>query len=124
MTETETGAEAQIPPALTTPGLSAGQRLRAILGGSAGNLVEWYDWFVYSFFAVYFSSRFFRGGDELAALLKAMAVFAVGFFARPLGAWLMGLYADHAGRRTALTVAVGMMCGGSLIIAVLPSYET
>jgi MHS family alpha-ketoglutarate permease-like MFS transporter len=123
MTATETGAEAQIPLGVTTPGLTAGQRLKAILGGSAGNLVEWYDWFVYSFFAVYFSSHFFPGGDELASLLKTMAVFAVGFFARPLGAWLMGLYADHAGRRTALTVAVGMMCGGSLIIAVLPSYE-
>ena len=124
MTATETGAEAQIPPGVAASGLTAGQRLKAILGGSAGNLVEWYDWFVYSFFAVYFSSHFFPGGDELAALLKTMAVFAVCFVARPQGAWLMGLYADHAGRRTALTVAVAMMCGGSLIIAVLPSYES
>jgi len=124
MTATETGAEAQIPAAATTPGLSATQRFKAILGGSAGNLVEWYDWFVYSAFAVYFSNHFFPGDDELAGLLKTMAVFAVGFFARPLGAWLMGLYADHAGRKTALTAAVGLMCGGSLIIAVLPSYES
>ncbi len=124
MTATETGAEAQIPPGITTPGLTAAQRFRAILGGSAGNLVEWYDWFVYSAFAVYFSNHFFPGDDDLAGLLKTMAVFAVGFFARPLGAWLMGLYADHAGRKTALTAAVSLMCGGSLIIAVLPSYET
>ncbi|TAJ72700.1 MAG: MFS transporter [Phenylobacterium sp.] len=124
MTATETGAEAQIPPGVIAPGLTAGQRFRAILGGSAGNLVEWYDWFVYSAFAVYFSNHFFPGDDDLAGLLKTMAVFAVGFFARPLGAWLMGLYADHAGRKTALTAAVGLMCGGSLIIAVLPSYET
>ena len=124
MTATETGAEAQVPPGVMTPGLTAGQRFRAILGGSAGNLVEWYDWFVYSAFAVYFSQHFFPGGDDLAALLKTMAVFAVGFFARPLGAWLMGLYADRAGRKTALTAAVTLMCGGSLIIAVLPSYET
>lgn len=124
MTATETGAEAIVPPGVTAPGLTAGQRFRAILGGSSGNLVEWYDWFVYSAFAVYFSRHFFPGGDDLAALLKTMAVFAVGFFARPLGAWLMGLYADRAGRRTALTAAVALMCGGSLIIAVLPSYET
>ncbi|TAL32610.1 MAG: MFS transporter [Phenylobacterium sp.] len=124
MTATETGADAQVPAALLAPGVTAGQRFKAILGGSAGNLVEWYDWFVYSAFAVYFSNHFFPGGDELAGLLKTMAVFAVGFFARPLGAWLMGLYADRAGRKTALTAAVSLMCGGSLIIAVLPSYET
>lgn len=124
MTATETGADAQVPPQALKPGLTAAQRFKAILGGSAGNLVEWYDWFVYSFFAVYFSKHFFPGDDELAGLLKTMAVFAVGFFARPVGAWLMGLYADRAGRRTALTAAVSLMCFGSLIIAVLPSYET
>ncbi len=124
MTATETGVDTQVPPEALTPGLTAGQRFRAILGGSSGNLVEWYDWFVYSVFAVYFSRHFFPGDDDLAGLLKTMAVFAVGFFARPLGAWLMGLYADHAGRRTALTAAVALMCGGSLIIAVLPGYET
>jgi MHS family alpha-ketoglutarate permease-like MFS transporter len=123
MTATETGAEDLAPSAAAAPGLTAAQRFKAILGGSAGNLVEWYDWFVYSFFAVYFTNHFFPGEDQLASLLKTMAVFAVGFFARPLGAWLMGLYADRAGRRTALTVAVSMMCLGSLIIAVLPSYE-
>ncbi|WP_430423700.1 MFS transporter [Phenylobacterium sp.] len=124
MTATETGADAQVPAAVLAPGVTAGQRFKAILGGSAGNLVEWYDWFVYSAFAVYFSNHFFPGGDELAGLLKTMAVFAVGFFARPLGAWLMGLYADRAGRKTALTAAVSLMCGGSLIIAILPGYET
>jgi MFS transporter, MHS family, alpha-ketoglutarate permease len=124
MTATETGAEAAPPPELLIKGLTPMQRARAILGGSAGNLVEWYDWFVYSFFAVYFSAHFFPKGDPLTALLQTMAVFAVGFFARPVGAWLMGLYADHAGRRTALTAAVSLMCFGSLIIAVLPSYET
>jgi len=124
MTATETGAEAAPPSELAIPGLTAMQRARAILGGSAGNLVEWYDWFVYSFFAIYFSSHFFPQGDPLTQLLQTMAVFAVGFFARPLGAWLMGLYADHAGRKTALTVAVSLMCFGSLIIAILPSYET
>jgi MHS family alpha-ketoglutarate permease-like MFS transporter len=124
MTASETGVDTQAPEGLARPGLTATQRAKAILGGSAGNLVEWYDWFVYSAFAIYFSQHFFPGGDDLAGLLKTMAVFAVGFFARPLGAWLMGVYADHAGRKTALTAAVTLMCGGSLIIAVLPSYET
>ncbi|MFN9927002.1 MAG: MFS transporter [Phenylobacterium sp.] len=124
MTATETGVDSQVPAAMIAPGLTPAQRLRAILGGSSGNLVEWYDWFVYSVFAVYFSAHFFPGDDDLAGLLKTMAVFAVGFFARPLGAWLMGLYADRAGRKTALTAAVTLMCGGSLIIAILPGYET
>jgi MFS transporter, MHS family, alpha-ketoglutarate permease len=121
---TETGDDVGAPTALYARGLTPMQRAKAILGGSAGNLVEWYDWFVYSAFAIYFTQHFFPGGDELASLLKTMAVFAVGFVARPIGAWMMGLYADRAGRRTALTLAVGMMCLGSLIIAVLPSYET
>ena len=76
-------------------------RLRAILGGSAGNFVEWYDWFAYSSFALYFAPVFFPQGDQTSQLLQSAAVFAVGFFARPVGAWLMGHYADYAGRRAA-----------------------
>lgn len=98
------------------------QRLKAILGGSAGNFVEWYDWFAYSSFALYFAPVFFPEGDMTSQLLQTAAVFAVGFFARPVGAWLMGLYADRAGRRAALTVSVAMMCMGALIIAVTPGY--
>jgi MHS family alpha-ketoglutarate permease-like MFS transporter len=98
-------------------------RLKAILGGSAGNLVEWYDWFAYSSFTLYFAKHFFPKGDDTAQLMQAAAVFAVGFGARPVGAWLMGLYADRAGRRTALTTAVAMMCLGSFAIAILPDYQ-
>lgn len=97
-------------------------RLRAILGGSAGNFVEWYDWFAYSSFALYFAPVFFPQGDTTAQLLQVAAVFAVGFFARPVGAWLMGHYADHAGRRAALTLSVAMMCAGALVIAVAPGH--
>ena len=99
------------------------RRLKAILGGSAGNLVEWYDWFAYASFALYFSSVFFPAGDETAQLLKTAAVFAVGFFARPVGAWIMGLYADRAGRRAAMTASVALMCFGSLIIALTPGFD-
>jgi len=98
------------------------QRLRAILGGSAGNLVEWYDWFAYASFSLYFAPVFFPQGDQTSQLLQTAAVFAVGFFARPAGAWLMGLYADRAGRRAAMTISVALMCFGSLVIAVTPGH--
>jgi MHS family alpha-ketoglutarate permease-like MFS transporter len=102
--------------------MTAGKRLRAMLGGSAGHLVEWYDWFTYSSFALYFANVFFPSGEPTAQLLQAAAVFAIGFLARPVGAWVMGLYADRCGRRPALALSVGMMCFGSLIIAVTPGY--
>ncbi len=98
----------------------AASRLRAILGGSAGNLVEWYDWYTYSAAALYFAPVFFPKGDQTAQLLQTAAVFAVGFFARPVGAWIMGRYADRAGRKAALTLSVAMMCTGSLVIAITP----
>lgn len=102
----------------------AGGRLRSILGGSAGNLVEWFDWYAYAAFSLYFAPAFFPSADPTAQLLSAAAVFAVGFFARPVGAWLMGLYADRRGRRAALTLSVALMCLGSLIIAVTPSHAS
>ncbi|MCA0376582.1 MAG: MFS transporter [Gemmatimonadetes bacterium] len=99
-------------------------RLRSILGGSIGNLVEWYDWYAYSAFSLYFSKAFFPQADQTVQLLNAAAVFAVGFFVRPLGGWIMGRYADKAGRRAALTLSVLLMCGGSLLIAITPGYAT
>ena len=101
--------------------MTPARRLRNILGGSAGNFVEWFDWFAYSAFALYFSRAFFPEGDQTAQLLNAAAIFAVGFIARPVGAWLFGAYADRAGRRAALTLSVALMCGGSLMIAVIPT---
>lgn len=95
-------------------------RLRSILAGSAGNLVESFDWFVYAAFGLYFSKIFFPGGDRTSQLLSTAAVFGVGFLARPLGAWVMGLYGDRIGRKTAMVVSVSLMCVGSLLIAVCP----
>jgi MHS family alpha-ketoglutarate permease-like MFS transporter len=100
------------------------RRLRSIFGGSAGNLVEWYDWYVYSAFALYFAKSFFPPGSQTAQLLNAAAVFAVGFLMRPVGGWLMGRYADRHGRRAALSLSVLLMCTGSLLIAVTPSYAS
>jgi MHS family alpha-ketoglutarate permease-like MFS transporter len=103
---------------------SEARRLRSIVGGSIGNLVEWYDWYVYSAFALYFAPSFFPPGDQTAQLLNSAAVFALGFLMRPVGGWLMGRYADRRGRRTALSLSVLLMCGGSLLIAVTPNYAT
>jgi MHS family alpha-ketoglutarate permease-like MFS transporter len=108
------------PP--TAAPLSAWRRTRAILGGSAGNLVEWYDWFAYAAFSIYFAKVFFPKGDQTAQLMQTAAIFAVGFGARPVGAWLMGLYADRKGRKAGLTLAVGLMCAGSLVIALCPGH--
>ncbi|MBL0938081.1 MAG: MFS transporter [Gemmatimonadaceae bacterium] len=104
--------------------MKSSARLRAIFGGSVGNLVEWYDWYAYSAFSLYFARSFFPPANQTIQLLNAAAVFAVGFFMRPLGGWLMGHYADRHGRRAALTASVLLMCGGSLLIAVTPSYAT
>lgn len=97
-------------------------RLRSIVSGSVGNLVEWYDWYVYSAFSLYFAKVFFPGSDTTAQLLNTAAIFAVGFLMRPIGGWLMGVYADRHGRRAALLLSVTMMCAGSLVIALTPGY--
>ena len=98
------------------------RRLKSIIGGATGNLVEWYDWYVYSAFTLYFAPIFFPKGDSTAQLLNAAAVFAVGFLMRPIGAWVMGVYSDRKGRKAGLTLSVSLMCGGSLLIAVTPGY--
>ena len=98
-------------------------RLKNILGGSAGNLVEWFDWYVYSAFGLYFARAFFPSGRPTPrSCCQTAAVFAVGFVMRPIGAWLMGIYADHQGRKAGLTLSVTLMCVGSLLIAVAPTY--
>ena len=99
-------------------------RLRSIVSGSIGNLVEWYDWYAYSAFALYFAPVFFPKGSPTAQLLNTAAIFAVGFLMRPLGAWLLGAYADRHGRRAALLLSVQLMAGGSLLIAIAPGYAS
>ena len=101
-----------------------GRRIKAILAGSSGNLVEWYDFYVYSAFSLYFAKSFFPEGDQTAQLLASASVFAVGYLMRPLGAYLFGRLADRQGRRTALTWSVLMMCLGSLIIAITPTHAS
>lgn len=98
------------------------RRIFAIVGASSGNLVEWFDFYVYAFSSLYFAPAFFPSGDRTTQLLNTAGVFAAGFLMRPIGGWLFGRIADRRGRRTAMMISVLMMCGGSLLIAVLPTY--
>lgn len=102
----------------------ARRRLKAIFIGSIGNLVEWYDFYAYAAFALYFAASFFPGKDPVVQQLNAAVLFAFGFIVRPIGGWLFGHLGDHYGRRNALMLSVLLMCFGSLMIAVLPTYGT
>lgn len=109
---------------MADPPLTPARRLRSIFSGSVGNLVEWYDWYVYAAFSLYFAEAFFPRGDRTSQLLNTAAIFAVGFLMRPLGGWLLGRYADRHGRRRALMLSVLMMCAGSLLITFTPGYAS
>lgn len=111
-----------MPDAAPRQDLTRGQRIRAIMAGSAGNLIEWYDFYVYAFMALYFAPLFFPQGDRTAQLLNVAGIYAVGFLIRPLGGWFFGRYADRRGRRAAMVASVLLMGAGSLIIAALPTY--
>lgn len=95
-----------------------------IIKGSLGNMIEWFDWYIYASFAIYFADSFFPSNNQTVELLSAAAVFAVGFLMRPFGSFIMGKFADQHGRRSALTLSVVIMACGSLLIAIVPSYET
>ncbi|MEO6316890.1 MAG: MFS transporter [Chitinophagaceae bacterium] len=99
-------------------------RLKAILGGSAGNLVEWYDWYTYSAFSLYFANTFFPGSNPTAQLINTAGIFAVGFLMRPVGGYVFGKLADKRGRKLSMTISVLLMSFGSLLIALLPGYQT
>ncbi|MEU6996962.1 MFS transporter [Nonomuraea sp. NPDC046570] len=113
------------PPLAQSPLGIPRSRVRQLLAASAGNVVEWYDWYAYSFLAVYFSKQIFAESDNpLVPVLSAFAIFAVGFFMRPLGGLLVGSFADRYGRKAAMTFTIILMGAGSLLLAVTPTYET
>ena len=97
--------------------------VKPILAAALGHTIEWFDYFGYAAFAVFFSKVLFPAQDQTAQLLNAAAVLAIGIFARPVAAWIIGWYADHSGRRGALLLSISLMCSGSLIIAVMPTYR-
>jgi MHS family alpha-ketoglutarate permease-like MFS transporter len=98
-------------------------RIRSIIAGSLGNLVEWYDWYVYTAFSLYFSGAFFPKENPTVQLLNTAGIFAIGFLMRPVGGWAMGAFADKKGRKKALTLSVLLMSFGSLMIALVPGYH-
>ncbi|MGE0405770.1 MAG: MFS transporter [Candidatus Korobacteraceae bacterium] len=100
------------------------RRVKAIFIGSVGNLVEWYDFYAYAAFALYFAGAFFPGTDPVVQQLNAALLFAFGFIVRPIGGWLFGHIADQHGRRNALMLSVLLMCFGSLMIAITPTYAS
>ena len=100
------------------------RRGRAVFIGSVGNLVEWYDFYAYAAFALYFAHQFFPGDDVVVQQLNAALLFAFGFLVRPLGSIIFGHIADRRGRRMALTLSVALMCFGSLLIAITPTYDS
>ncbi|WAC11200.1 MFS transporter [Dyadobacter pollutisoli] len=99
-------------------------RLKAIMGGSAGNLVEWYDWYAYSAFSLYFANTFFPDSNPTVQLINTAGIFAVGFLMRPIGGYVFGKLADTKGRKLAMTLSVLLMSFGSLLIAFLPGYNS
>lgn len=99
-------------------------RARTIFGIGVGNALEWYDWNIYATFTAYLAVNFFAGGDPASDVLKALAVFAVGFLARPFGGFVFGWVADRKGRQVSMTLAVGVAAGGSLVIGLTPGYAT
>jgi MHS family alpha-ketoglutarate permease-like MFS transporter len=109
---------------LVTGAGDRGRRIKAIVGASSGNLVEWYDFYTYAFTSIYFAAAFFPAGDTTSQLMATAGIFAVGFFMRPLGGWLFGWIADTHGRKNSMVISVLMMCAGSLLIAILPTYAT
>ncbi|MET4107055.1 MFS transporter [Hymenobacter sp. UYP22] len=112
------------PVAAAAPEQISRRRLRAIFSGSVGNLVEWYDWYVFSAFSLYFSASFFPSGDTTAQLLQTAGIFALGFLMRPIGGWMFGRIADKVGRKQSMTLSVLLMSLGSLLIALTPTYQT
>jgi hypothetical protein len=99
-------------------------RRRALGAAVIGNVLEWYDFAVYAFLATVLARKFFPSGDELSALLATFAVFGVGFVVRPLGGVIIGRLGDRRGRKIALSLTIVLMALGTVMIGLLPSYES
>ncbi|UDM53143.1 MFS transporter [Cupriavidus sp. MP-37] len=111
------------PPAQAAPAIQPGQRRRAIVATVIGNGLEWFDFTVYSFFAVIIARLFFPTGNDLSSLLLAVATFGVGFFMRPVGGIVLGVYADRVGRKAALSLTILLMALGTTLIGIAPTYD-
>ena len=112
-------------PVSAVPAISIGaMRRRAVLAATIGNTLEWYDFLIYGFLLITIGQLFFPAASELGSLLFSVATFGVGFVMRPIGAVVLGVYADRAGRRAALTLMIFIMASGTGLIAVAPTYAS
>ncbi|CAG9175566.1 MFS family transporter [Cupriavidus respiraculi] len=121
-TTTATGTAPGIPPIGSHE--DSRRRVFAIVAASSGNLVEWFDFYVYAFCSIYFAHLFFPQSNPTVQLLNTAGVFAAGFLMRPIGGWIFGRIADRHGRKNSMLISVLMMCAGSLLIACLPTYDS
>lgn len=109
---------------MTTPAAPAQSPVRTALAGLIGNVLEWFDFAVFGYFAKDIGKLFFPGDDPVAQTLAAYLVFAIGFIARPIGSLVLGPVGDRIGRRALLTLSIALMGGATLVIGLLPSYAT
>lgn len=109
-----------VPPA--TPAAPVQSRTKTVVGTGVGNALEWFDWGIFAIFSPFFATQFFNPGNPVSAFLSTLAVFAVGFLARPLGGFVFGWLADVKGRKFAMAATVGAAAGGSILIAIAPTY--
>jgi MHS family alpha-ketoglutarate permease-like MFS transporter len=96
--------------------------VRTLAAASIGNAIEWYDWTVYATFSIFFATQIFPKENAALALISVLATYALAFFFRPLGGWLLGRFADLRGRRTAMMLTIVLMAAGSLAIGLLPTF--
>jgi MFS transporter, MHS family, alpha-ketoglutarate permease len=110
--------QSTVPPAATPHRMP----IRTLVAASIGNAVEWYDWTIYATFSIFFATQIFPKENATLALISVLATYALAFFFRPLGGWLLGRFADLRGRRTAMMLTIVLMAAGSLAIGLLPTF--
>ena len=121
----DTGEENRVQsPSGTAAPMNARKRMVSMLAATGGSLIEWFDFYIYTFMAIYFSPSFFPNGDRTTQLLAAAGIFAAGFLARPVGGWFFGWMADTIGRKRSMIVSVNFMCLGAFMCAFVPTYNT
>src|SRR6476659_7396594 len=109
--------------ATITPAATRTSTRKTIIGTGIGNAVEWYDWAIYATFTPFIASQLFSSADPTSAVLSTLAIFAVGFVARPFGGFVFGWIGDRIGRKTSMTIAVGLAAVGSLLIGIAPTFQ-
>jgi MFS transporter, MHS family, proline/betaine transporter len=111
-------------PGMSQAGSEKKNITKLIVATSIGNALEWYDIAVYGYFAVYVSKAFFPNNDPTTSLLLTFGTFGLAFLVRPIGGVVLGAYADRHGRKASLMISIVLMTVGTLVIALMPAYET